>query len=89
MHIILLNFLITIINHSYDSVMDRKVQLQYAQKAGLNKDVRIGQCFMTADKQIKKGYQRDLIIVSGPSYKNELEDSLEWKGFIQTIKRRV
>ena len=69
--------------------MDRKVQLLYAQKARLNKDVRIYTSFWLVDKQIKKGLQRDLIIVSGPSFINELEDSIQWKGYIQTIKRRV
>jgi len=87
MLIVLFNFLINVLQHSYDRTMTRKSKYIYVQRAILNQDYRIQSTFLIPEKQT----HCDLIILSGSSdSKTDQDDNdNEWNGYVQSIRNYI
>lgn len=76
----LLNFLIAIIQQSFEQVMTQELQNKYAQRCSLNKD-----CLEVFHYL---GYlPKQTICILYLSFEENYEDDVdEWKGFVRTLK---
>jgi len=85
--IVILNFLIALISQSYESVMSKHKEINYQQRAALNKN-RIFIKFMISKMLFKKSLETfDVIVIQ---YVDDFEEQTDdWLGFIQSIKNYI
>ena len=82
--IILLNFLIAIIQQSYDSILERQVQNKYQNRNVINREHRLFLKHLGLQKGI------DIVVLSAHCKgKNEHEKDEDWDGFVGTIKKYI
>ena len=80
--IILLNFIIAIISHSYDSVMAKATKFRYLQRADMNLECRIVMKFFSLLNKM------DQFVLAAHQEEEEQEDD-EFGGFVKTIEKYV
>ena len=85
MVIILFNFLINILQHSFDETMTRKRKYIFVQRAILNQDYRIQLSFRAQEELI----HCDLIILSGSADSQNDQNDNEWNGYVQSIRNYI
>jgi len=83
--VIMLNFMISIINQSYERVMAQKNQLMYQYKCDLNMEVEI---FMSYFERFcwkkRRNFNSILVITAG-----DPDDDGEWSGFCSQVRKLI
>ena len=94
--IIMLNFLISVISQSYENVMNSKEVMKYRNRSTYNRetyyflDMICLLNFFTFKKLTgRKQINENQIIISIPTAASIVEETSEWAGFVQTMKKFV
>lgn len=83
---ILLNFIISLLNQSYEKVLNNATIITYSIKVGLNQEAYvITKAFKEHLGLVKKGSMSMFLLTAN----SESNDNSEWKGYIKSVKNFI